>query len=117
MELVEVSHLVTDVGDMFENDLKSRGIELIVDTPLPAVNCEKARLPPSRTGLKALDTALRIEWVALDPRKSRVRTVIDVRSSSASVNRDRPERRERANGRPQAASDTSQKSCGTSTAR
>jgi signal transduction histidine kinase len=44
MELVEVGRLVSDVGDMFENDLKSRGIDLIVDNPLPTVNCEQARL-------------------------------------------------------------------------
>ncbi len=44
MESVEIEALVHDIGGMFENDLKSRRIELIVDTPLPVLHCEKARL-------------------------------------------------------------------------
>jgi signal transduction histidine kinase len=43
MEMVEFSALVRDLGDIFENDLKSRRIVLCVDNPLPVVNCEKAR--------------------------------------------------------------------------
>ena len=44
MEPVCVAQLVRDLGDMFENDLKSRNIELLLDMPMPVVNCEKARL-------------------------------------------------------------------------
>ena len=29
---------------MLEDDLRTRGIELVIDNPLPTVNCEKARL-------------------------------------------------------------------------
>ncbi len=44
MEPVNVTAMVADIGGVLENDLRSRGIELIVDCELPMVNCEKARL-------------------------------------------------------------------------
>jgi signal transduction histidine kinase len=44
MEPVDVNELVNDIGEVLENDLKSRGIELVVDNVLPVVQCEKARL-------------------------------------------------------------------------
>jgi signal transduction histidine kinase len=44
MEPVDVNRLVEDLGGMFEEDLRSRGIELIIDNPLPMVSCERARL-------------------------------------------------------------------------
>jgi signal transduction histidine kinase len=44
MESLDLRLLVQDLCGMFENDLKSKGIELIVDTPLPVLNCEKARM-------------------------------------------------------------------------
>src|SRR5687768_11207197 len=44
MEPVDVNVLVNDIGDVLENDLKSRGIELVVDNKLPVVQCERARL-------------------------------------------------------------------------
>jgi signal transduction histidine kinase len=44
MERVDVAALIRELSEMFENDLKSRSIELIVETPLPPLNCEKARL-------------------------------------------------------------------------
>jgi signal transduction histidine kinase len=44
MEDLDIAALVSDLAGMFENDLKSKGIELIVDTPLPILNCEKARI-------------------------------------------------------------------------
>ena len=44
MEPVDVNQMVSDIGEMLENDLKSRGIELMVDNTLPVVQCEKARL-------------------------------------------------------------------------
>ncbi|MEO6434331.1 MAG: HAMP domain-containing sensor histidine kinase [Tepidisphaeraceae bacterium] len=44
MEPVDVNQLVNDIGDVLENDLKSRGIELVVENELPLVSCEKARL-------------------------------------------------------------------------
>jgi signal transduction histidine kinase len=36
--------MVRELGEVLEDDLSARGIELILDTPLPALNCEKARL-------------------------------------------------------------------------
>ena len=44
MEPVDVNALVIDIGAMLENDLKSHGVDLIIDNDLPTVNCEKARL-------------------------------------------------------------------------
>jgi signal transduction histidine kinase len=44
MEHVELSGLVAELREMFENDLNTRGIQLIVDTPLPVVECERARM-------------------------------------------------------------------------
>jgi signal transduction histidine kinase len=44
MEPVDVNELVGDIGDVLENDLRSRGIQLMVDSDLPVVQCEKARL-------------------------------------------------------------------------
>jgi signal transduction histidine kinase len=44
METVDLSALVNELRGVFENDLKSRGISLIVDSPLPAINCERARM-------------------------------------------------------------------------
>jgi len=44
IETVEIDALVRDLADVFENDLKDRNIELVVDNPLPALECEKARL-------------------------------------------------------------------------
>jgi signal transduction histidine kinase len=44
MEPVDVTELVNDIGDVLENDLRSRGIELVVDNALPVVQCERARL-------------------------------------------------------------------------
>jgi signal transduction histidine kinase len=44
MERVDVGLLVQDLAGIFENDLKSRRISLLVDTELPAIQGEKARL-------------------------------------------------------------------------
>jgi signal transduction histidine kinase len=44
MEAVDIERLVHQVAGLFENDLKSRRIELIVDMPLPTITCEKARM-------------------------------------------------------------------------
>ena len=44
MEAVDVEALVTELRGVFENDLKSRAIHLIVDTPLPVLDAERARL-------------------------------------------------------------------------
>jgi signal transduction histidine kinase len=44
MEPVGVEQIVHDLGDLLENDLRSNGIELLVETELPTVLCEKARL-------------------------------------------------------------------------
>jgi signal transduction histidine kinase len=44
LEPADINALVADLRDVFENDLKSRGIELILDTPLPSLVCECARV-------------------------------------------------------------------------
>jgi signal transduction histidine kinase len=44
MEAVETEHLVSDLRGMFEADLKSRDIRLIVDTPLPILHAERLRM-------------------------------------------------------------------------
>ncbi|MEA2735475.1 MAG: two-component system, NarL family, sensor histidine kinase BarA, partial [Humisphaera sp.] len=44
MEMIDVNDLVNDIGDVLENDLKSRGIELVIDNRLPVIQCERARL-------------------------------------------------------------------------
>ena len=43
MENVDLNVLVHDLAGMFENDLKSKGIDLAIETPLPQLNCEKSR--------------------------------------------------------------------------
>jgi signal transduction histidine kinase len=44
MEPVEVSAIIHELGELLENDLKSRGIALVTDGTLPTIHCEKARL-------------------------------------------------------------------------
>lgn len=44
MENVDIEALLRELGDMFENDLKTRGIELVIDTPMPVLNCERMRI-------------------------------------------------------------------------
>lgn len=44
MEMVEIEGMVWELRGMFENDLKTRGIDLVVDSALPNLNCERARV-------------------------------------------------------------------------
>lgn len=44
MEIVNIREMILDLEGVFENDLKSREIDLIIDTELPRLNCERARL-------------------------------------------------------------------------
>ena len=44
MEQVNLESMIWDLRGVLENDLKSRAIELIMDTPLPPLNCERARV-------------------------------------------------------------------------
>src|SRR5882672_2164274 len=44
MEDVHIEPLVTEVRDLFESDLKDRGIDFIIDADLPTLSCEPARL-------------------------------------------------------------------------
>ena len=44
MENLDLRVLVNDLCGMFENDLKSKRIDLLIDTPLPVLHCEKARM-------------------------------------------------------------------------
>jgi len=44
IERVEIDAMIRELRDLFESDLRSREIELTIDTPLPALNCERARI-------------------------------------------------------------------------
>jgi len=44
MENVDIEQMVWDLRGMFENDLKTRHIQLLVDTALPQLYCERARV-------------------------------------------------------------------------
>lgn len=44
METVNLEEIVWDLRGLFENDLKTRQIHLILDTTLPALHCERARI-------------------------------------------------------------------------
>ena len=44
MEAVPIDALVREIGGMFESDLKGKRVELVIDTPLPTLVCERARL-------------------------------------------------------------------------
>jgi signal transduction histidine kinase len=67
VEVVDLDALVREIGDVLENDLKSRGIALSIDTPLPALNCEKARLRQVFQNL--IDNA--IKYMGEDPQRPR----------------------------------------------
>lgn len=41
---VDLGAMIAELGELFEEDLRSRQIKLLVDTPLPVVECERARL-------------------------------------------------------------------------
>ncbi|CAN5446270.1 hypothetical protein BH09PLA1_BH09PLA1_15430 [soil metagenome] len=44
MEVVDTGQLIWELRGLFENDLKSKGIELMVDSQLPMLNGERARI-------------------------------------------------------------------------
>ena len=44
LEPVDMDALVREVGEMFEHDLRGRGIRFAVEGKLPRLNCERARL-------------------------------------------------------------------------
>jgi signal transduction histidine kinase len=44
MEDVDLDALVAEIADVFENDFKERSIAFVVDTPLPRLTCERARV-------------------------------------------------------------------------
>jgi signal transduction histidine kinase len=44
MEPVDIGAMVTELAEMFENDLKTQGIRFVIDTPLPVLTCERARM-------------------------------------------------------------------------
>jgi signal transduction histidine kinase len=44
MEVLDTMQLVSELRDVFENDLKSKAIELTIDTPLPPLVAERARV-------------------------------------------------------------------------
>ncbi len=44
LERVELDPLIRELGEVFDDDLRSKGIKLVIDQHLPALTCEKARL-------------------------------------------------------------------------
>jgi signal transduction histidine kinase len=44
MEPVEINAMVNELAGVFEDDFKTRNIQLIVDSQLPVLTCERARL-------------------------------------------------------------------------
>jgi signal transduction histidine kinase len=44
MEPVNVAAMVGELRDLFDNDLRSESIQLIVDTPLPVLHAERTRI-------------------------------------------------------------------------
>ncbi|MDQ3440224.1 MAG: ATP-binding protein [Planctomycetota bacterium] len=44
MEPIDVGAMVHEMAGMFENDLKTRNIALVVDSSLPVLTCERARM-------------------------------------------------------------------------
>jgi signal transduction histidine kinase len=44
MEPVDIKAMIQDLTGVFESDLKNRRIEILIDTELPSINGEKARL-------------------------------------------------------------------------
>jgi signal transduction histidine kinase len=44
MEAVDLEKMLWELRGLFENDLKTRSIDLIIDTSLPMLNCERARI-------------------------------------------------------------------------
>ncbi len=44
IEPIDVGAMVHELGGMFENDLKTRNIALVVDSAIPVLNCERARM-------------------------------------------------------------------------
>ncbi|MGH7177668.1 MAG: sensor histidine kinase [Tepidisphaeraceae bacterium] len=44
MESVDLEQLAWELRGMFENDLKTRGIDLLIDTQLPVLDCERSRM-------------------------------------------------------------------------
>ena len=44
LEPVDLGVLLGEVADVFEHDLRGKGVAFVVDTPMPRLNCERARL-------------------------------------------------------------------------
>jgi signal transduction histidine kinase len=44
LEHVEIDAMVRELREMFDNDLRTRGIDLAIDSPLPVLHCERARI-------------------------------------------------------------------------
>jgi len=44
LELVDIGALVNEVGGLFESDFQQKNIQFVIDTPLPVLHCERARL-------------------------------------------------------------------------
>src|SRR4029079_3117475 len=44
MEPIDVLEVIEELRGIFENDLRSRTIELVVDTPLPTITAERSRI-------------------------------------------------------------------------
>lgn len=67
MEPVEVAAMMHELGEMFENDLKTKGIQFVIDTPLPVLMGERPRLRQIFQNL--IDNA--IKYMGDEPGKSK----------------------------------------------
>lgn len=70
MEPVDVDDVIDELRDVFEQDLKTRGISLIVETDLPKLNAERARLRQVFQNL--IDNAIKYMGDSPGPREIRV---------------------------------------------
>jgi signal transduction histidine kinase len=65
MEMVEIQALVGELEEMFDNDLKTQGIQMVLDSPLPVLHGERARFRQLFQNL--IDNA--IKYMGDGPRK------------------------------------------------
>ena len=44
MEPIDIGAMLHEMAGMFENDLRTRNIALVIDSSLPVLNCERSRM-------------------------------------------------------------------------
>ncbi len=82
MEEVDLWALVEELRDLFDEDLRARGITLVVDTPLPVLHAERSRI--RRVFQNLIDNAIKYMGDgALDPATGNRRREIRIAASVA----------------------------------